>query len=114
MLVIVLPGSSIAMGHSHQLTAMEFVARLLVGAVLGVFIGLERQRRQSAAGVHTSSLVCVGATLFAMIEPLLGDSGNQSRVIANIVTGVGFLAGGVILKEGTNVRGLNTAATIWA
>ena len=90
----------------QELPAYAFVLRLAVGAALGFLIGLERQRRQSAAGVHTASLVAVGATLFAMIEPLLGDKGAASRVIANIVTGVGFLAGGVILRDGTNVRGL--------
>jgi putative Mg2+ transporter-C (MgtC) family protein len=98
----------------HQLTALQYILRLSLGAALGVAIGLERQRRQSAAGVHTTSLVATGAALFAMIEPLLSDGGGQSRVLANIVTGVGFLAGGVILRDGTNVRGLNTAATIWA
>jgi putative Mg2+ transporter-C (MgtC) family protein len=96
------------------LSAWQFVARLALGAALGILIGFERQRRQSVAGIHTTSLVATGATLFAMIEPLLGSPAGQPRVLANIVTGVGFLAGGVILKEGTNVRGLNTAATIWA
>jgi putative Mg2+ transporter-C (MgtC) family protein len=100
----------------HELAAVPFVGRLVVGAALGVIIGLERQRRQSAAGIHTTALVATGSALFAMIEPLLadGDGTNSSRVLANIVTGVGFLAGGVILKDGANVRGLNTAATIWA
>ena len=98
---------------SHPLEPMQFVGRLLIGAALGVLIGLERQRKRSAVGVHTTALVSVGATLFAALEPLLGDT-STVRVVANIVTGVGFLAGGVILKEGPNIRGLNTAATLWS
>jgi putative Mg2+ transporter-C (MgtC) family protein len=97
----------------HQLTGLEFVERLLVGAALGVVIGLERQWRLRMAGLHTCALIATGATLFALIAPLFGVEAID-RTLANIVTGVGFLAGGVILREGTSVRGLNTAATMWA
>jgi putative Mg2+ transporter-C (MgtC) family protein len=97
----------------HPLTPLQFIVRLLLGACLGVIIGLERQRRSRAAGAHTTALIVTGATLFATIEPLLGEA-STARVLANVVTGVGFLAGGVILKEGTNIRGLNTAATLWS
>jgi len=88
------------------------VLRLGAATVVGVVIGLERQLRRRAAGLQTSTLVCVGAALFATIAPSFGS--NDLRIVANIVTGVGFLAGGVILRDGTNVTGLNTAATIWA
>ncbi len=97
----------------HELKAWEFALRLAVGALLGVAIGFERQWRQSPAGLHTSGLVAIGAALFALLAPVVGAA-SETRVLAAIVTGVGFLAGGVILREGLNVKGLNTAATIWA
>lgn len=90
-----------------------FFSRLALGTVLGFLIGLERELRHRAAGLQTSGLVTVAATLFATIAPSFGQTANLS-IVANIVTGVGFLAGGVILKDGGNVTGLNTAATIWA
>lgn len=97
----------------HYLTALELAARLGVGALAGIAIGLERQLRHRAAGLQTSALVCMGAALFATIAPSFGVPTNLA-IIANIVTGIGFLAGGVILKDGMSVSGLNTAATIWA
>jgi len=97
----------------HYLTDGEMFLRLAVGTLLGCMIGLERQLRHRAAGLQTSSLVTVGSTLFSTIAPSFGIT-NDLRVVANIVTGVGFLAGGVILKDGMSVSGLNTAATMWA
>lgn len=90
-----------------------FLERLAIATALGLAIGLERQWRQRAAGLHTSTLVAVGAALFTVIPELLGST-DVMRVVAQVVTGVGFLAGGVILREGFNVRGLITAATLWA
>ncbi|MEO6835945.1 MAG: MgtC/SapB family protein [Candidatus Tumulicola sp.] len=97
----------------HELTALDFVIRLGVGAGLGVAIGFERQWRHRAAGLHTSGLVAIGATLFALLDAAISAS-DTTRVLAGIVSGVGFIAAGVILRDGTNVSGLNTAATIWA
>jgi putative Mg2+ transporter-C (MgtC) family protein len=93
-------------------TASEFALRVLIAGILGAAIGFERQWRQRGAGMHTSSLVAVGAALFALLGAAGSDS--QARIVANIVTGVGFLAGGVILRQGTSISGLNTAGTIWA
>jgi putative Mg2+ transporter-C (MgtC) family protein len=90
-----------------------FLTRLGIAALLGIAIGFERQWRQRAAGLHTSSLVSIGAALFALLDGVLG-AGDTTRIVAGVVTGVGFLAGGVILRSGANVSGLNTAATIWA
>ena len=90
-----------------------FFSRLALGTILGFLIGLERELRHRPAGLQTSGLVTVASTLFATIAPSFGQTANLS-IIANIVTGVGFLAGGVILKDGGSVTGLNTAATIWA
>lgn len=90
-----------------------FFQRLAIATLLGLAIGFERQWRQRAAGLHTSTLVAVGAALFVAVPELSGSS-EVMRVAAQVVTGVGFLAGGVILREGFAVRGLITAATLWA
>ncbi|HEV3091738.1 MAG TPA: MgtC/SapB family protein [Candidatus Cybelea sp.] len=96
-----------------ELTTLVFLSRLGVAALLGIAIGAERQWRQRAAGLHTSSLVAVGAALFTLLDSIVG-AGDTTRIVAGVVTGVGFIAGGVILRSGINVTGLNTAATIWA
>ncbi|MBV8530696.1 MAG: MgtC/SapB family protein [Candidatus Eremiobacteraeota bacterium] len=96
-----------------EITAIEFLARLGLAAALGVAIGFERQWRQRAAGLHTSSLVAIGAALFALLDTVM-NAGDTTRIVAGVVTGVGFIAGGVILRSGLNITGLNTAATIWA
>lgn len=97
----------------HELALLDFVFRLLAGLALGVLIGAEREWKRRPAGVHTTAMVCMGAALFATIGPAFSGSGGD-RVIANIVTGIGFLAGGVIFRTGASVSGLNTAATIWS
>jgi putative Mg2+ transporter-C (MgtC) family protein len=98
---------------SPQVTAVDFVARLAVAAVLGLVIGFERQWRQRSIGLHTSSLVSIGAAMFALLDDTL-DAGDTTRIAAGIVTGVGFIAGGAILRSGVTVTGLTTAATMWA
>lgn len=95
-------------------TSLDFALRLGFALGLGAAIGLERQIRHSNAGLRTNTLVCVGAAGYVLLSESLTESqGDPSRVVGQIVTGIGFLGGGVILKEGVNVRGLNTAATIW-
>jgi putative Mg2+ transporter-C (MgtC) family protein len=96
----------------HALPLPDFLARLLLGTCLGLLIGVERYLQGRPAGGHTAGLIAAGSALFASIQPASGESAD--RVIANIVTGVGFIAGGVILHQGANVTGLNTAATMWA
>ncbi|HVN69422.1 MAG TPA: MgtC/SapB family protein [Candidatus Binatia bacterium] len=96
-----------------DITAAQFLTRLGVAALLGIAIGFERQWRQRSAGLHTSSLVSIGAALFALLDEML-NAGDTSRIVAGVVTGVGFIAGGVILRTGANITGLNTAATMWA
>ena len=91
-----------------------FAARILIALLLGAAIGLERQRRQRMAGLRTNALVSVGAALFASISILMHATQNPTQVAAYVVSGIGFLAGAVIFKEGFSVRGLNTAATLWA
>ena len=91
-----------------------FFARLGIATGLGLAIGLERQWRQRAAGLHVMTLVAVGAALFCQFPALDGKVSDPWRIAAQVVTGVGFLAGGVILRQGLDVRGLTTAATLWA
>jgi len=76
-------------------------------------IGLERQWRQRTTGLRTNALVSVGAAMFVIMGGLISGDGSQGRVAAYVVSGIGFLGGGVILKDGFNIRGLNTAATLW-
>jgi putative Mg2+ transporter-C (MgtC) family protein len=94
---------------------MELSFALNVGAALmmGVALGLERQYRGHPAGLRTNALVCVGAALFVSLTHLLGDQGDPTRIASYVVSGIGFLGGGVILREGFTVRGMNTAATLW-
>jgi len=98
---------------------LEFILRLGLAFLLGVAIGFERQWRQRSAGLRTNTLVSVGAAAFTLISYLLTSlddgvyKGDATRIIGQIVTGIGFLGAGVIMKDGLNIHGLNTAATIW-
>lgn len=96
----------------QTLTVAEFALRLAVGLGCGALIGLERQWRARMAGLRTNALVAAGATLFVLYSIAAGDT-SSTRVASYVVSGVGFLGGGVILREGFDVRGLNTAATLW-
>ena len=81
--------------------------------VLGTLIGLERQWRQRSAGLRTNVLVAVGAAAFSDLGMRLLGAEGATRIISYVISGIGFLGAGVILKDGTNIRGLNTAATLW-
>ena len=97
-------------------TEILIIARVILAALLGGFIGLERQRSGHPAGLRTNVLICTGAALFGLI-PLLAfptDPSQAGRIWQNVLTGVGFLSAGVVLKEEHNVRGLTTAAGVWA
>jgi putative Mg2+ transporter-C (MgtC) family protein len=86
---------------------------LLVAAGLGAAIGLERQWRQRLAGLRTNTLVALGAAIYVTYSRIVFDGAGAARMAAQVVSGIGFLGAGVIFKEGLNVRGLNTAATLW-
>ncbi|SDN32548.1 putative Mg2+ transporter-C (MgtC) family protein [Methylobacterium phyllostachyos] len=86
---------------------------LLVAFVLGTIIGAERQYRQRTAGLRTAVLVAVGASAFVDLGMRLTGPDGGVRTVAYVISGIGFLGAGVIMKEGMNVRGLNTAATLW-
>lgn len=91
------------------------VARLALAAGLGALIGLEREWSQKAAGLRTNTLIAVGSALFTIMSVELspGVPADPTRIASQIVTGVGFLGGGAILRTGGSVRGLTTAAIIW-
>lgn len=90
-----------------------FALRLMVALILGALIGAERQLRQRMAGLRTNALVSAGAALFVSVSSISFDPQGQARIAAQVVSGIGFLGAGVIMREGLNVRGLNTAATLW-
>lgn len=89
------------------------LAAIATAFALGLAIGLERQWRQRTAGLRTNVLVAVGAAAFADLGMRLTGPDGAVRIISYVVSGIGFLGAGVIVKDGTNIRGLNTAATLW-
>ena len=97
---------------SVSLLAQPTFPRLLLALLLGCVIGAERQWRQRAAGLRTNTLVCFGAAAFVDLATTVGGP-NNTNVIAYVVSGVGFLGAGAIMKDGGSIRGLNTAATLW-
>jgi|SRR5579884_1467053 len=90
----------------------EVALRLGTALLFGAIIGFERQWRQRMAGLRTNALVSVGAAGFVVFSTTFSDS-SPTRMAAQIISGIGFLGAGVILREGINIRGLNTAATLW-
>jgi len=92
---------------------MNFSLRLGMALLFGTVIGFERQRRQRMAGIRTNALVCIGSCLFVMLGLLTPNEASPTRIAAQVVTGIGFLGAGVIMRDGLNVRGMNTAATMW-
>ena len=92
---------------------LELVIRLGSALVLGTAIGAERQWRQRTAGLRTYSLVSIGAALYILLAPLTGAEAEATRIAGQVITGVGFLGAGVLMRTGLTVHGLNTASTIW-
>lgn len=91
----------------------EDVAKLLFAVLIGGLIGAEREYRDKVAGFRTIIFICLGATLFTLFSVKLGGGSDPVRIAANIVSGVGFLGAGAILRSGERVTGLTTASTIW-
>ena len=89
----------------------QFLIALGISIILGYVIGAERELRDKDAGISTHVLVISGAMLFTFMS--LAIEGAEARITAQIVTGIGFLGAGLILKDGTNVRNLTTAASLW-
>ena len=95
---------------------IEIFARIAVAVVCGSLVGLERQWRSRTAGLRTNALVALGAALFVVMGAFSfhGPDADPTRVAAQVVSGIGFLGAGVIMKQGVSISGLNTAATLWA
>lgn len=94
----------------------DFLLRLCAALFGGILIGFERQWQRKSAGLKTNMLVATGAAIFTMLSIQMNEISTNvdvTRIIAQVVTGVGFLGAGIIFKEGTNIHGLTTAATIW-
>ncbi len=98
--------------------SIDLIIRLAFAALLGGILGLERDIHGRPAGLRTHLLVSLGAAAFMSMSPLVADmsqnfQGDPGRIAAQIVTGIGFLGAGAIVKEGVNIRGLTTAACLW-
>jgi putative Mg2+ transporter-C (MgtC) family protein len=92
----------------------SFAIRLGLALILGALIGAERQWRQRMAGLRTNALVAAGSAMFVMLTALTTRAADDSfRIAGQVVTGIGFLGAGVILRNGLTITGLNTAATLW-
>ena len=97
-----------------SLVLQPFELRLALALVLGAVLGVERQLHHRAAGTRTNALVALGAALFVVLgQNIPGDAAATGRVAGQVITGIGFLGAGAILREGTTIVGLTTAATVW-
>ena len=103
-----------AINNINLNSLVDTLVSLSAAFILGGLIGFERQYRQRTAGLRTNVLVAVGAAIFVDMANRLGGAEGAVRVVAYVVSGIGFLGAGVIMREEGNVRGLNTAATLWA
>ncbi|MEP6916769.1 MAG: MgtC/SapB family protein [Acidobacteriota bacterium] len=94
---------------------LELVTRLLTAAVLGAVLGLERELKHKSAGLRTNILIAVGAALFTVMSYEFGQhpGADPGRLAAQVVTGIGFLGAGAIMRNDTGVQGMTTAATVW-
>jgi putative Mg2+ transporter-C (MgtC) family protein len=105
------------LANSVTISGWEVVLRLAIAAGLGAAVGVEREAREHTAGVRTHLLVALGAALFTLVGAYgftdFGTASDPTRVAAQIVTGIGFLGAGAILREGLSVRGLTTAGSLW-
>ena len=93
---------------------LTMVVRTLAAALLGALLGWEREQDGSDAGVRTYAAVSLGACVFGLVSAHANPASDTTRIAANVVTGVGFLGAGVILRDRGRVVGLTTAATLWA
>ena len=96
------------------ITDLELISRLVTAALLSACLGFEREMRQKSAGLRTNILIGVGSALFTLMSyEIAGPGGDHGRIAAQIVTGIGFLGAGAIMRTDSGVQGLTTAATVW-
>lgn len=95
-------------------TDLLLAVRLVVAAILGGLVGYERERLGKEAGIRTYAAVCLGACSFTLVGLHISNIEDNSRIIANIITGIGFLGAGIIFRGTEKISGLTTAATLWA
>ena len=91
----------------------DVLIKLGLALLIGTVIGAEREYKNKSAGLRTLILICLGSTLFTMISATMGGENETDRIASNIVTGIGFLGAGAIMREGLTVSGLTTASSIW-
>src|SRR5262245_37891410 len=108
-----------------EISLSESILRLLLAFLLGSVVGMEREYTQQSAGLRTHILVCMGATIFTIVSAsaVTADTlhtggairyvGDPTRIAAQIVSGIGFIGGGAVLRHGASIRGLTTAASLW-
>ena len=96
------------------MTYIDFILRISAALLAGILIGFERQWHHKPAGLRTNTLVAIGSAFFVLLSiNIAKPDGEVTRIIAQVVTGIGFLGAGIIVREGFSVHGLTTAATIW-
>ncbi len=106
--------------NSNEITWETALVRIIFSFLLGMLIGVERERNHQPAGMRTHILICIGATMVMLISIFIPQTftdfknGDPGRIAAQVVSGIGFLGAGAILKFGTDIKGLTTAASIWA
>ena len=107
--------NELRLGLPDSVEAIRIILRMLVAGLLGGLLGFEREQTRKAAGLRTHMVVAIGACLCTIVGAygFEGSTGDPSRVASNVVTGIGFLGAGAIIRHGINVRGLTTAASLW-
>jgi putative Mg2+ transporter-C (MgtC) family protein len=91
----------------------ELLVKLGTSLLIGILIGGEREYRNKSAGLRTIILICLGSTIFTIISMKVSHETEIGRIASNIITGIGFLGAGAIMRDGLSVSGLTTASTIW-
>ena len=99
--------------HTTMEIHFETALQLLISLIIGTAIGLEREYRSKAAGLRTMIMICFGSTIFTELSISIGGDSSPDRVASAVITGIGFLGGGVIFKDGLTINGITTATTIW-
>jgi putative Mg2+ transporter-C (MgtC) family protein len=98
----------------HPDALLDMFARLILASLLGALVGFERETHGRPAGLRTHMLVCMGSTIFTIVSTsFVGSTPDPSRIASQIVSGIGFLGAGTIIRQGSIVRGLTTAASLW-